>query len=727
MKTRDEVDGFFSVWCECYFFFFCCKQDFVLKHENCQLFAPQSVNLPLTMEDHRKRYYDLIDHSVSVVVNCENDPQRFDKHVSQLNAVVSTYGLKLEQFNLLLDQILDPYSGFKVGMKLKLVGLLYSRDLLDFDTLIKIVSVFKVPSYYNDKSKVKLVPRNIQLKLSVLLLRNFPNIQWDKKILRLANLLFNALSIGYLRMNIGLFLVYMLNIANEIDPKFNLKYFFSIKKLEILIEFYEIDSKSSLPLLLQAYNFLGSAARAGIFDMIFLKLKALLKDLKIPKDVFGKLDAQYTESLLKITNDRFSLTRNIDMFKSMLININIASMLHSVTNTKKRKYTEDITDNGIIQLASFKFIDMFCQSIPYSFPPNIIVVLQYFSNLEFSDYGNIMSENFNTTQLGAAFPIYEPLLTCLKEQDILFLNYSVRKLLDVKQDRFTLTDDMFWLFRSINNISQIFNEPFPLMVDICAGKLVADYKGTLDQKLKILQLHSHLQFLEPNCSKWSKVLTDVIDMTFRHNNTRNMTALTFLAFKWSKDPLEFNRFIRLIIRKFRFRNFSLLKGFLVLLTSFQKLLHKDIDAQSLVLPPHIMAMAFFSNDLFQLNILLHHVLFCKVYYATHGIEQIDKTNSKALRELKELHNSYIVHICQCLWKDKVYDREIFSIPLEFIAKLPTKKPFDLIGMDCIKASVGDVFGDTDRDTRINVLNKLRDLGCNGIYDFLYNSIRSLQT
>jgi hypothetical protein len=691
------------------------------------------------MDEHTEKYYSLIDHSIDYLIKSANNPKAFEKHFLELQAVVPTYGLTLPQINILLNIIINPHSKFKNPLKNKMIDLLIPRELLDFNTILRIFSIFKVTSYYNEKSKIKIIPRTIQIKLSTFLIKNYVNIKWEPKFLNLLNFIFGILSIGYLRSNIGLFLIYTLNISSEIDPNYNIQMFFNQKKLNLILEFYDLDPKTSMPLVIYATSFLNSIERNNNFDLILQKYNILLQNVKISKDLFGKLDAPYinsiSEKMKEHNNEIIIFQKNVQMCIQMLHNLN--SLCYLILNghkSRKRKYLQEAPDfYDFVKLTNIYSIKTLCVTLTdSSLDTNIIELLKYFSTLDGDNFNEKLPNNIILPDVTYNTPVLSLFLQNLSKINIELLNFKIMKLLNIKTNGdFKPSKDSFWVFEGIYNIICFSGMTLPIITELFSEQVYLKNESMIDDYLQSINAFNLVQFLEPDYKKFEKMIHKILDNIFKFNSIEKIKGIVLLLSNWIKSPLNFNKLISNVLKRFKYENLDLINEILIMCLLMHELPYSSIDVEILVLKPDIVALIFFSGNLYQLNLLLQHILFCKTYYANYGIGQLEGSQSNKLKRIKELHNSYVLNICNCLWRGKLLDQTKFKFPVEFLKKLKFDKPMNLVNLPTIKSLIGiDINYDTDSDEldkqNLVVYERLKAESFNGICNFLQNSIRSLQ-
>lgn len=709
------------------------------------------------MNQHDRKYYEFITITVNKLIRDHSTTEKFNKRYSSLIAVIPKYGLSLDEFNKLLDKLIDPESQFKNSEKNKLISLLYCRELLDFKTVLKIISVFKAPSYYNNK---KILRENIQIKLSTFLLKNFTNIRWDKNFLKILNPLFNLLSIGYLRLNIGLFLVYLLNITYEIDPSYNKRYFYTVKKFNTLLELYESDKKNTLFLLLNFTAYLSSIHINDVYDLLYSKYLAILSDVKISKDLYGKIDIPQLEHLAQMkklmetpSSEMSIFKNNVKMFIQVITNLNTTSSSNFMnTLGRKRKYLEDDNLSSLLMTISIhkdytsrSFVNTICKNDIDQNNHGVVPMLKYLSTLNLENLNNIKQKlDFLLDDIDFSFVLYTPIISILLNVNLDVLDDSITTLLQVKEDNIiNLTTDLHWIFQSLGVFYIIFPNAslLPCIENIFSNKTKVTFNGNENEKLHILNFEQLIQYLEPDFEKYELVLTRIIDNILKTNDRKLMKGIVLLAARWvNVAPKSYIRLLKSVLNCFSYSNLTLIDELLVLLTQIQTLTYSEIDIMVLVLQSDLMAMIFFTGDIFKINALLQHVLYCKRYFAEFGLTKIENITSakiyKQNKAVKELHNSYVMDICNFLWRNRQYEindissGRFFGFPNAFIEKLDHRS-MDLVHLPSTRCvheftHYKGLNGDMDEE-KTQILKTLQEESYSGIVGFLQHSIRGLST
>ncbi|GMG27488.1 unnamed protein product [Ambrosiozyma monospora] len=312
----------------------------------------------LSWYQRSSKYYDFINKSVDKLYRFQlskEDPSQVIKSKSksgqsidattqikevviELVKVVPSFGITLSQLNALLDIVLDPDNGklFTTSVKTQLISTFHKCVvLIDFSTFFRIISSFKLSSFANSASatthttkistasrittargSTKALPRTIQVKLADTLLVNFANFKFDKRFLQVLPLVYNLISLGYIKKQIIHFVIQMLTMASEIDPHFKVAYFVNAYKLDLAIDLYiSKEDVTLLPLLVVLIDQLrklgtGDASNSSddgmngfkspAFDNYYYDLMNIVKDQKLNNRTFDKIDEKTVNQLIKV-------------------------------------------------------------------------------------------------------------------------------------------------------------------------------------------------------------------------------------------------------------------------------------------------------------------------------------------------------------------------------------------------------------------------------------------
>lgn len=560
------------------------------------------------------RYHLIIDEAISALVESSRNQEQFDESIVQLQAIVPTYGITLRHMNILLNEITDPESSFRVSMKNKMISLLVPRELIDFGTTMKIISVFKVSSYYTQKAKIKILPTTLQSKLAHILTKNLVAIKWETDCLCFGNILFDLLSIGYLRSDIAVFLLYFLNISKQISPTYNLKFFFNIKKIESLLEFYEMDRKSILPLLIFAHWYLETIQRTNEFEALHFKLKKTIQNAKFTKDVFGKLDTQYVSKLLAMERssiEMMMLEDNIQLIVRIMTNLNSNFVNFSIPVTRKRKFLEEdqntIESPELYGIYSTDEVSRLVKSAKGNY--NILTILKYFSETDLKSYTPVEVNDIKINGIDLNFCAFNPPVFYISEYNMELLNYQVLQIINIKDNVLLLSSDMQWIFKAMSNISRFTGLIFQLMDDILSQSISIKYEGSDVDIFKILYLSESLCYIRPNFGKYQVMLKRCIYHTFTFNDTEMMKGLTRLVYNWRSSNVDYKQLLNLIIGKFQMKNKALLLNLLQIYNSTHTI-PSDMLPRNIILAPHIIVACLIEQNLHKIDLLLQHLSFC---------------------------------------------------------------------------------------------------------------------
>lgn len=683
------------------------------------------------MDGQGQKYLTLITHSVNAITSSASDSTRFEKHYTQLQAVVPQYGLTLHQLNQLLDIVVDAASEFKNPVKRKLTSLLYCRELLDFRTVLKIISVFKVTTYYNEKSRLKIVPKMIQIRLSLFLLNNFVNIKWDRNFLLILNTLFDTLSIGYLRYNLSLFLIYLLGIADRIDPTYNLRYFFNIKKCNIILEFHDLDPKSSLPLLLYTHLFLNSYDKGDSFDILALKYQMVLNETRIPKDVFGKINHQFINSLIEMNSNPArldSLTENLEWHGSTLAVLNSTVSLTLLTNNNKRKRHSDVSISDALLSTNACNVGNMTLSLCGG-PISRISALEYLLTINDKHYDqqNILDGLNIKMHFSTASASFIPLLKCLISLDNKILDSTLRKILNVKENMFEFKGDMTWLFQVMATLLSIGTKLPPVVDEMLTGYLGVEFGGTREEAVYSACVHKVLPYLAPDYDKYGTIIELTLDTVFKTNDSKTMSGIVLLASAWVSEPDQFYRLMSSIFKRFKWDNLALINEMLILCTISQTIPPELIDMGQMILKPDFVLACLFSGDVFKLNLLLQHFSFCENHYARSARWREEGKHQERALKYKGLHDRYMEDIKRLLVAESRVDQPFFTLPAEFTKILQDNRRLNLLHIPALQSiTPGLTSTALDHNDTALVLDSLRQHSFWGIHNFLYSCTPELQ-
>ncbi|TID30906.1 hypothetical protein CANINC_000498 [Pichia inconspicua] len=584
--------------------------------------------------DLATRSHLLIDEYVSLLVASAKDQDQFNESIIQLQSIVPTYGLTLRHMNMLLDEITDPESSFRVSMKNKMISLLIPRELIDFETTLKIISIFKVSSYYTQKAKIKILPTSLQNKLAHTLIKNLVAIKWEPNCLCFGNILFDLLGIGYLRSDISMFMLYFLNISKQIDPTYSLKFFFNVKKIESIIDLYDMDRKDILPILVFTYWYLETIQRTDEFDTLHYKLRKIVQSAKFGKDTFGKLDTVYVSKLLAMERDPIEmlmLKDNILLVSRIMTNLNTNLVELLIPATRKRRYLEDyystIESPELYGIYSTDEFSRFIKSNKAG--NNILTILKYFSETSLKKYNPVQVNDINIAEINMNFCSFGAPIYYITEYNMELLNFQITQILNLQNNVLKLTSDMQWIFKAISNISRFTSVILPFMNDILSNTISVEYEGNNVDVFKVLNLAENLHYLQPSFEKYQYILEKCISHSFTFNDTELMMGLTKVVYDWRSSSTDYKQFINLIMGKFRMHNKPLLFDLLQIYKSMRTV-PLDILESNIIVSPDIVVTSITEQSLLKIDLLVQHLLFC---HQIDFAEEYNKINMGYMRDV----------------------------------------------------------------------------------------------
>lgn len=653
----------------------------------------------------RSKYYRFINSHINRLKSYNEyslSDHELDKIITELSAVIPKKGVSIQQLNELLDIILDKTNAaqFKTSHKMKLMSILQCFDLIDFDTVLKILNCFKVPVVTVGKAASS---RKIQHGLSLWLIANFCNLDWDRRFLLILPVLFNMLFIGYIRENIGTLLVYLLKIGKaEIDSSFQIKDFINKYKIDILSSYLRKDDKV-LPL-------------AILFDQY----------LSAHRDEYS-LSTYYTIHNLvsrRLTGWKGPFANASQLAKDRLGAIKVQAILHY------EDLGYDTSGTEIAQLHSFT----------------------YRCNIVRNAYNSMMS----------LLQLQSSPLPKRQKTSALFVEPKAEYRPTIDKSFGTFNDLCFSLGKprrwyNVYQLASLFNEksiyldansgPFdntPLMFTLLDVLLSLD-ENSLEKSISILGVEnetSEFDGLIIQIAKFTLTMPTILEDRIQFNGTASsLDIVRFLNFKnWSElKPIMVQLFdsgerekylsrlilpiygmlqcwrarlhiddssnqhaiiqsinccIQFIIEKViktYMSDFNLNTAFSILwvLHLMRQVPKNYIWMQNLVLPPSIAYYLLFSDNPILIDQFCTHIDYCKTYFSEYGstyildrsrgIRKDDDVNSKlsveSLQNLKSLHNSYVMDTCNIIWRNKSFDGgsnatgKGFMMPREFISRL----------------------------------------------------------
>lgn len=125
-----------------------------------------------------------------------------------------------------------------------------------------------------------------------------------------------------------------------------------------------------------------------------------------------------------------------------------------------------------------------------------------------------------------------------------------------------------------------------------------------------------------------------------------------------------------LLIKFKFERRLLIQS-LWFISTLQKIPKQYLNIQDVVLSPCLVYICFFVNDPLAISILCGHLNFAKL------VLQEAVSNENTIK-LTALHNSFVVDICNSLWRNKAFDISkkadgtSFGLTFEFINSMMTK-------------------------------------------------------
>lgn len=659
----------------------------------------------------------------------------FNDLFEELEGLAIEYGLTLSQLQKIINEIVNTNSILKINHKSKLISILYCNELIDFDTILKIICCFKIPTYYNKKLKIKYLHQNLQIKLSNFLVINFANIKLDKRYLQILSLIFDTLHIGYLRYNMGLFLIYLLNLTFEMDPYYNKNYFFNYKKLNMVLEFYEFNPKTSLHLLLYFADHLKNVPKSDLFHMLYLKYTMILENVKIPNNTFGKLQSKHVYILTTMREGRIEseFLKNIQIYISIVNNLNGMSLKINNKSGRKRKFIEDDDIIGDFQIPQIYSEECFQNELYLSIkrPNDAFKSLLILSNLNIDDINdiNVIEEfPFDVKYSNISLYYFTLLHILLIQRNMESLIYNVKHILKLSEDSklLTVTNDIAWIFKGIG-VFQTFNaeesQSWDIIEDIFESKIMVEFAGSDVMKYNILNIPYLIQFMKPQYNKYEQFLTSIVKHTMENNNKAMIHGLVYVVNKWKNSYYDFNKLVQLIFKFFKSENCKILNELMKIYSVMKDIPCESIEIETLIPKLDFVLYTYSTKSLNKLDKLMKHIVYCKSYYTKYGNQHLEDPRMKIF---KKMHNSYIIDFCNLFWKDSLPETTQLLLPFEFWSNLKEDEKFNILNNSYTRETPPPSELEIEQ-RKLYVLEKLKEQSYTGIFDFLVGSIRSVQS
>ncbi|KAG7813309.1 hypothetical protein KL921_000855 [Ogataea angusta] len=651
-------------------------------------------------ERHAKiqRYYDFIDCSIENLrsANGKTDTDSVKEIVRELQLVVPKYGISLSQFKILLQIVLDNTNTklFSTSLKSRIVKIWHCYELLDFDIFLRIISSFRLSTFSNEGTTLH---QKIQTNMSKWLVSNFSNFRLNKDYLRILPFLYNMLPIGYIRTHISMIIIYLIQLSSQIDESYNVKFFLNASRIIYLTELYEKD-KSVLPLVMVIHGYLQGKDNLPLFDTYRYKLEEIVENERLPKDAF-RVDRQVLDSLVdvKVQYHQFNQRTdtmsplmeiedfqefyyNLQDFNQMLEYLNLRYGVSAVGHRHKRKKLDELTFdlNTMDILTSGSVAD--CYTIP-SYLLNLDSVrvprqmgLLLYQIDEFSHYKAQPSFKVAET-LGHFVQFYPklPLYIALLQLDHHQLNSWMEIILGEEGQKLNPVHEP--LFNGLLQLTRFSLVLLPALEHFLLSNLRPG--DPIMSTVKFYELIPYLgyrpwlQFV-PIYEKLKPLLRNSVSASRALESTSALIA-NWRIVQTAHDDEEFwktiNNLIENVIWDFSEsfcgqaeQHTDCKLSFVKFLRVIYRIDYERLKLSNLVLPPVVLYDLYFSSNSVLIDGICRHVTFCKRYYANflstqqgHGAINSDLTHMM-FSMLKNLHNSYVMDLCNIVWRDKAFDK-----------------------------------------------------------------------
>jgi len=655
---------------------------------------------------------------------------------------IKSQGITKYDLKLLIQLITDPYSGIRNSHRLRILkNYLYPKDLIPSESVIAICGSLGVKTTKNDDRRIS---NTLQVFLLKWLISVYSFLEEADIIERLYGILFNYLEFGFLRPHIA-HLLFLSTKKKHINTS-------RIERLRGLYnKYYESEHLVALLILYKEFS------PNEIFDVF----------PRISHTIFSHPDYTYLNELI-------ALRRQNDKRVFQTTNDELNFVENFNQKLKKRKKNSGFSDfsssNDFSQHEIFHSISDLCKKIEWTdipldssailsdksgFPIYTLMLKgndEHFARLEV--WITIILEEFNSLSEGSQIEFLEMMKYYVSLTSTLpnaIYKHFLSNPSIIHKSSIVVQQYIWYFFTHINPLKEIeLLKLLELYLNEEQMKSV-DWVRSLLESLRLLFISwpEKLQFLREE--KESKMTSEELNTSILRTLARLRNLLPDIIIQH-----RYNR--NLLIRTLSF------------ISVVRTVPDMFLKIEDVVMLPPLVNIFFFVNDPYVISELCGHLNFAK------SVVQRSVSSDHTIK-LTALHNSYVVDICNSIWRNKAFDVSkkadgtSFGLTFEFINSLMTKVPiFDrnstfssLLNInhspafafksakevraledktpDCstrhagplTEASVRELIQDPDakwleisyEGTRIEILKALDKAGYVGLADLLFSHLKSL--
>lgn len=661
--------------------------------------------------------------------NSEPHKEEIDKILLDVSRAAETYGTNRKNINRLLDIVLSTENKKTFPDRHKKVIVrkwLFSYDSLDDETVTKIIAGVGIQSpHFKENTQLKKISSPVQAVLIRWLFLNFVHVENHDLLAKLLPMMFNLLAVESIRMYAVLLLIATLLFAANSNEDFSILRFLRPWRIDLLVDLYEKSENDTGLAVLLSFVARQLETSNSAHLVWHHKLSVLIGRFKGSCKLANLLDSKYMSSLIsqKIERARFLKNGNIPIEtlietndELFLMSKNLNELQRLLQSLQSFFSQERLHKRPHVSNEDFSVLKYLVASRPEGTFANV------FSNDQF--VGCIESLKL-PNQIGQALMVRP--FTEVRQDDIVarFARTSLMQSFKFPQFLFLLRSDSEklselsnWLELVICDQNCIFvnrencstlNSLLSQVADFCELSQTRlsflDRIARLDIELvfsdelekgqhfpaaKFLNYWRLLRVLSP--MDWSKLQEILEKLKFLFTNGDRSSINNLLdalvgmfhnwitssgpdselyfcinkAYEWvvnqtSQDPSTPNLYML-------FKFYQLLYG----------LDYANISVCNLVFPASIVQSCVFSSDALLVNLMCRHLWFCKqffIQYFSSKLHQLGADQQQPskdydkmaadLVEFKNLHNSYVMDVCNLLWRNKAFESDLNSTAKAF--------------------------------------------------------------
>lgn len=683
--------------------------------------------------DKRVKYSKLIDQRIRWLVELvdgdgemvEDELKQLPEMISDLETVLMTYGMSDENVMNMVLMILDVRNGKTLNnlLKTRMIRCLYPINPISNDVLVRIIGCIGI----NSPRKKSFIHKNLQVKLIRWLYLNISinNIANYDALKRLAPMILNLIDVEYVSQWVSLIIFKI--ITHFIDDYCFIRNLVKKWRLNLLIELNSKLNDPNLVVLIMLFQELISESKMSYQ----LKISNLIKDKGIASNFFKYPSLKYLDRLITIkTMNGASLTLDNEFIENLALSLQTFESYKSILNDRRKKLITDDNNYDLISVINsnenhFALTDLISNFQDLELPAQLGAIILKFANLKEKtiEIGDSLEIKTIDTGIHQYFFLVRNLVPELSNWcEVLLVNAGV---LQVDDKNLKTVQKVF---KGLTNIQMIFNVEFPICHKILKGEIVIETDTPI------------------NCFHWFEQLTlddgivSFLEGPWDQNIETACTTLRSLVVLLNKSqnykvfPKVYSIVLRKVSQMLQKRvSISLEFETLQFLSTITKVPFSKIDLSNLIIPPTLMYQFLLSGNANIISDVCKHISFTKNYFAEYYSQLIKgDRNVEKLNGYKNLHNSYVMEICNLLWRDKLFEYRSNSsskamlLPESFVTKLQNMSMHiedDLQVEHYFRKSFNVFLGPLFESTVIELLKKLEIVeGCEVHYTDIIDEV-----